>query len=242
MDLPPDPDRDTGLSRDEAFCALRRDVVLACRILELEGVAQQAFNVSVRHDQDRMIAVPVTSPLLVTAESLESTPLADGSPHWKAHPAIYRARPDVGAIVHCHPPHVTAFSCLDEPFVPVHHYGAPFHGKLARYASPGQTSSEGRANEMARQLGDGRAILQRGHGVVVVGKDICEALILTLFLEEAIRTRLLAEQLGAPRYLTREESEKITPQILKPRSQDKAWNHFVSRLKLKGYLSDLDGI
>ena len=47
---------------------------------------------------------------------------------------------------------------------------------------------------------------------------------------------MLAMQMGKPKLLTPEQSEKITPQILKQRSQDKAWDHYVSKTKLKGFL------
>lgn len=214
---------------------LKRDCVLACRMLVHEGVSEGAFNVSVRTGPDEMMAVPVTSPTLVTEDNLQIYPISGGSKNWKAHPAVYEERPDVGAIVHCHPPHVTAFSTCKEDFAPVHHYGAPFHGKIARYRSPGQTKSADRARELARQLGGNRAILQQGHGVIVVGKDIHEALILTLFLEEACWMNLTAKQMGTPAYLTLEHSEKITPQVLKQRSQDKAWEHYVNKLRLAGW-------
>jgi ribulose-5-phosphate 4-epimerase/fuculose-1-phosphate aldolase len=78
--------------------------------------------------------------------------------------------------------------------------------------------------------------MQRGHGVITVGKDLKEAVLLVLFLEEAVKTNLLAKQMGKPKYLTPEQSKKITPQILKQRSQDKAWNHYVSKTKLRGFL------
>ncbi len=214
---------------------LKKDFVLACRILVHEGVSEGAFNVSVRTGEDEMMAIPVTSPTLVTTDNLETYSISEGSNHWKAHPAIYEERPDVNAIIHCHPPYVTAFSACTEEFVPVHHYGAPFHGKIARYTSPGQTKSKDRAKEMARQLGDNRAIMQQGHGVIVVGKDLHEALILTLFLEESCWTNKTAAEMGTPIPLTLEHSEKITPQILKQRSQNKAWNHYVSKLKIEGW-------
>jgi L-fuculose-phosphate aldolase len=214
---------------------LKRDFVLACRILVHEGVSEGAFNVSVRTGEDEMMAIPVTSPTLVTTDNLRTHSISGGSTNWKAHPAIYEERPDVNAIIHCHPPHVTAFSACQEDFVPVHHYGAPFHGKIARYTSPGQTKSTDRAREMARQMGDSRAIMQQGHGVIVVGKDLHEALILTLFLEESCWMNKTAKEMGTPNYLTLEHSEKITPQILKQRSQDKAWDHYVSKLHIGGW-------
>ena len=215
---------------------MKRDFVAACRILVSEGVSEAAFNVSCRIDAESWMTMPVTSPTLVTEDNIVTGLIKDGSPNWKAHPAIYRERPDVGGVVHVHAPHVVAFSTINEEFRPVHHYGAPFHGQITTYESPGQTKSEDRAAEMARQLGQNRAIMQRGHGVITVGKDLKEAVLLMLFLEEAVKTTFLAQQMGKPKYLTPEQSKKIAPQILKQRSQDKAWDHYVSKTKIRGYL------
>ncbi len=118
----------------------------------------------------------------------------------------------------------------------MHHDGAPFHGAITTYESPGQTKSDDRAAEMARQLGDNRVIMQRGHGVIAVGKDLKEAVLFVLFLEEAVKTNLLAAQMGTPKPLTLEQSKKIAPQILKQRSQDNAWNHYVNKAHIRGYL------
>lgn len=215
---------------------MKRDFVAACRILVSEGVSEAAFNISARVDAETWMTMPVTSPTLVTVDNIEIHPIAGSAKNWKAHPAVYRERPDAGGVVHVHPPHVVAFSTLGEDFVPVHHYGAPFHGRLTTYESPGQTKSDDRAGELARQLGQNRAILQRGHGIVMVGKDLKEAVLLVLFLEEAIKMNMVAKQMGKPKWLTREQSEKIAPQILKQRSQDKAWDHYVAKTKIRGYL------
>ena len=230
--MPDDPKPVSG----QDIAQMKRDFVAACRILVSEGVSEAAFNISCRIDAQNWMTMPVTSPTLVTEDNIVIGAIDGGSENWKAHPAIYRERADVGGIVHVHPPHVVAFSTLGKEFVPVHHYGAPFHGRIATYETPGQTKSDDRAADMARQLGDNRVILQRGHGVIAVGKDLKEAVLFVLFLEEAIRTNLLAEQMGKPKYLTKEQSEKIAPQILKQRSQDKGWNHLVSKTKIRGYL------
>ncbi len=230
--MPDDPK--TATKHDIA--QMKRDFVAACRILVSEGVSEAAFNISCRIDAQTWMTMPVTSPTLVTEHNIVTGPIKGGSDNWKAHPAIYRERADVGGIVHVHPPHVVAFSTLGQEFVPVHHYGAPFHGSITTYESPGQTKSDDRAADLARQLGDNRIIMQRGHGVIAVGKDLKEAVLFVLFLEEAIKTNLLAEQMGTPKYLTVEQSQKIAPQILKQRSQDKAWNHLVNKTRIRGYL------
>jgi L-fuculose-phosphate aldolase len=213
---------------------LKQTFVTACRILAHEGVTENAFNVSCRLPGGMMMVNPITSPTLVTTSNLEIYPIAEGGESYKAHPAIYEARADVNAIVHVHPSYAIAFSTLGEEFRPVHHYGAPFHGHMVTYKSPGQTKSKDRARELARQLGPNRVILQQGHGSIAVGKDLKEAVLLTLFLEEACKILCIARQMGSPQYLSREDSEKIAPQILKQRSQDKAWLHYTDKVRGAG--------
>ena len=65
-------------------------------------------------------------------------------------------------------------------------------------------------------------MLQQGHGSITVGQDLREAMLLTLYLEEACRIYSIARNMGTPRPLTVEQSETITRQIMKPRSQAKA--------------------
>lgn len=209
---------------------LKDDFVTACRILAHEGCTEAAFNVSVRISGHRMMAIPITSPNLVTRDNLKIWSLDETVDDWKAHPAIYEARPDVNAIVHVHPPYAVAFSTINEDFVPIHHYGAPFHGRLAMYRSPGQTGTVDRAKDIARQLGDNRVILQQGHGSTMVGQDLREAVLLTVYLEESLKVLTIARQMGKPEPLPLELSEKITGQILKPRSQAKAWAHYAAKI------------
>jgi ribulose-5-phosphate 4-epimerase/fuculose-1-phosphate aldolase len=214
----------------QALDELKRDMVTACRILVNEGCSEAAFNVSCRLPDGKMLATPVTSPTLVTVDNLQIYPVSEATKDFKIHPAIYQERPDVGAIVHVHPMYAVAFSTLGEPFRPVHHYGAPFHGRLTTWDSPGQTGTMERAREIARALGTGRVILQQGHGSTAVGKDLREALLLTIYLEEACKMLYIARQMGTPRYLSQELSDKIEGQILKPRSQEKAWKHYADKL------------
>ena len=212
---------------------LKEALVTACRILANEGVTEAAFNVSVRLPGGRMMAHPITSPTLVTVDNIVTYEPGAKLKDYKAHPAIYAARPDVGAVVHTHPPYTIAFGTLGEEFKPIHHYGTPFHGKIATYDSPGQTKSDDRAGDIARALGPGCALLQQGHGTIVVGKDLQEAVLLTLYLEESFRILAITRQMGGkPKEFSLQESEMISQQILKQRSQDKAWLHYADKLRI----------
>jgi ribulose-5-phosphate 4-epimerase/fuculose-1-phosphate aldolase len=212
---------------------MKEALVTACRILANEGCTEAAFNVSVRLPGGRMMAHPITSPTLVSVDNIVTYEPGAQLKDYKAHPAIYAARPDVGAIVHTHPPYTIAFGTLGEEFTPIHHYGTPFHGKIATYDSPGQTKSEDRAGDIARALGTGCALLQQGHGVITVGKDLKEAMLLTLYLEESFKILAITRQMGGKaKEFSLQESEMISQQILKQRSQDKAWLHYADKLRI----------
>lgn len=213
--------------------ALKETFVTTCRILAMEGLADAAFNISCRFGRNQMMINPVTSPTLVTKENIRLHTLDEQPDMGQLHPSIYKARPDANAIVHVHPPYAIAFSTLGVSYIPIHHYGSLFHGdRLAIHRSPGQVKTKERGDDIARALGSRRAILQQGHGATTVGKDLKEALLTAIYLEEAMKVLFIAKQMGTPQPLSEEQSELISGQIFKQRSQDKAWNHYVDKLRL----------
>ncbi len=227
---------DAGAARDDAgelmsteLDQLKDTFVTTCRILANEGLAEAAFNVSCRYQDDKMLIIPVTSPTLVTRDNIKIISMDDEPDVGKVHPSIYKARADVNAVVHGHPPYSIAFSTIGEEFIPVHHYGCPFYG-LPVYKSPGQVQNVKRSVAVTEVLGDGPAVLQQGHGVLVVGQDLREALLLTIYLEEAMKVNLLAKQMGTPETISEELAKKITWQFMNPESQNKAWHHYVDKL------------
>ena len=186
--------------------------MLACRILLNEGVSEAAFNVSVRLSGDRWMTMPVTSPTLVTVDNLKIGPIAAGSTHWAAHPAIYKVRPDVNAIVHVHPPYAIAFGVLGEEFRPIHHYGTPFLGRIVRrrLARPdriGRTRCA--AGRKARQRAAPPSAGARHHR----GRQgFEEAVLFTLYFEEACKIYAVARQMGGtPKCLTPAVREDFRP-------------------------------
>lgn len=113
------------------------------------------------------------------------------------HSEIYRARPDVNAVVHTHPTHVVAFSATGRPMRPLSQGGAAFADRLPVYADTMyliRTPELGRG--VARALGPHHAVLLRAHGVVVASASLPETVIRCVMLEEAARIQLLAEAAG----------------------------------------------
>ena len=114
------------------------------------------------------------------------------------HAAIYRARPDVGGIVHTHSTYATVFAVLRRPIPPLLIEAAGFLGggvPVLEYL-PAQTS--GAPERLAMGLGPGRAALLPHHGVIAVGESVGSAVTAALLVEHAARVAYLAAQFGQP--------------------------------------------
>lgn len=216
-----------------ALGRLKKDFVTALRILHRQGLSDAFAHLSARLDERRMLFMPRKSPALVRERDLFAVELDRPVPQSSVHQAIYRARPDVGAVIHFHSPQVILLSILGQSIRPLHNYSAIFFEGVPTYDSPGQVETPARASEIAALLGGGKAVVLRGHGAVVVGGSIPEACVLSLYLEESARFCVEASKLGEPKVLSREEAEKVARQTFKPASNARAWEHFKGLLAAK---------
>jgi L-fuculose-phosphate aldolase len=105
------------------------------------------------------------------------TPIGTGAPsrEWPLHAAVYAARSDVGAIVHTHSVHATAWSFLGEPLEPHLEEYAYYDLGCVRTAPPAAAGSAALADGAVGALGDAKAVLLGGHGVLAVGATVEEA-------------------------------------------------------------------
>jgi ribulose-5-phosphate 4-epimerase/fuculose-1-phosphate aldolase len=150
-------------------------------------------------------------------------------PQSSLHQAIYKARPDVKAVFHFHSPAVILLSVVGQSIQPMHNYSAIFYDGVPLYTGTGQVESPARAGEMAKLLGNAKALMLRGHGAVVVGQSVREVCMLALFLEESARLQTEATKLGTPMLIERDEAEKIAKRAFKPTSIERAWDHFAAK-------------
>jgi len=124
--------------------------------------------------------------------------LVSGDPpskEWALHLAVYRARPDAGAMVHLHSPHAVAVSCLnginpDNVLPPLTPYFVMRIGRLplVPYYPPGDP---GLADATGRLAARCRGILLAHHGTVVAGSDLDDAVFTAEELEETARLFLM---------------------------------------------------
>jgi len=210
----------------------KRDFVAALRIINRKGLSDAFAHLSARlNGGEKMLFMPRKSPALVQTKDLFVIDFDKEAPQSSVHQAIYKARPDVHAVMHFHSPYAILLSVTGETVRPMHNYSAIFFEGVPLFGKPGQTETPEKAAEIARALGPCKAILLRGHGAVVVAQSIPGVCMLSLYLEESARLQAEAMRLGSPSYLTREEAERIARSTFKPASTQRAWEHFKALIK-----------
>jgi HCOMODA/2-hydroxy-3-carboxy-muconic semialdehyde decarboxylase len=206
---------------------LIEDLVLANRILAMEGVVDAMGHVSVRHSRDpnRYLLSLARAPELVTAEDiaeydLDSNPVVPpGRRQYSEryiHGEIYKARPDVIAVIHNHSPAIIPFGVSKVPLRAVTHSGG-FFAEPVPVWEPRQAfgMTEMLANNaalgrsLAQSLGKQAAVLMRGHGVAVVGPSLPHVVGRAVYLEVGAKLQAQAMALGPVTYLDPEEGRKI---------------------------------
>jgi L-fuculose-phosphate aldolase len=123
------------------------------------------------------------------------------------HLAIYRARPDVGSVMHTHSVHATALAVAGRPLPPVVDEMVVYLGGQIEVADYGFPGSEELASAAVRALGDRRAALLRNHGLCGVGATPEEALRVCDLAERLAKIFLLAESAGGALKLPQEAIE-----------------------------------
>lgn len=211
---------------------LIEDLVAANRILADQGVLDGYGHVSARHDRDpaRFLMSRSLAPELVTAADImeyghDSEPV---DPRGRSsylerfiHGEIYRARPDVQAVVHSHSPSVIPFGVTGVPLRPLFHMsafladGAPVWDIRAAAGDTDmlvRTPALGRA--LAQTLGPRAVVLMRGHGVATVASGLPLVVFRSVYTE--VNALLQAQAMGlggAVTYLSPEEAKRAEASV-----------------------------
>jgi len=204
---------------------LINDLVSANHILYREGVVDGFGHVSVRHaeDPERFLLARSLAPANVRAGDIMEFGL-DGEPldargrkpylERYIHSEIYRARPDVIAVVHSHSPSLIPFGVTGTALKPVYHMSG-FLGSSTpifeiREAGGPATDMLIRDRELgaalAKDLGTAAFALMRGHGSVAVGITLKQVVYRAIYAEINARLQAQAMRLGNVTYLNEAEA------------------------------------
>ena len=200
---------------------LRAEVAATAREMAERGlVSGTAGNVSRRDPDTGWVAItPTGRPYATLTAELVSLldpagQIQAGEPpsrEYPLHASLYRARPDIGAVVHTHSPAISALAILGSELPPVlieMAYAVGGAVPCAPFQPPG---SQQLGEEAVRTLGDGRAVILANHGLVVVGEAGPVALELARLVEETAAAYLWARAVGQPRILTSVEIRTDNP-------------------------------
>ncbi|MGH9319598.1 MAG: class II aldolase/adducin family protein [Vicinamibacteria bacterium] len=198
---------------------LREDICEVGRRLYQHGyIAAMEGNVSIRLSENEVMGTPagackgyLTPSMIVTCD-MEGKKVEGElrvSTEIQMHLAVYRARPEVRAVVHAHPPKCTGFAVAGVPLnkavlaevvvtlgcVPLASYGTPSTSELAESVDRLVRTSDG--------------ILLSNHGALTVGKDVYDAYFKMEVIEHFAEISLVSRELGGERLLPRKEVSRL---------------------------------
>jgi L-fuculose-phosphate aldolase len=200
-----------------SFEARREIVDIGRRIWERGYVAANDGNVSVRIG-DRVLVTPTgyskgfLRPDDIAEVTLEGKPITRGpepTSELAMHLSVYRARPDVAAIVHAHPPNATAFAVAGVPLAQcvlpevILSLGQI---PLAGYATP---STEEVARSVSEYVSTFNAVLLRNHGALTLGENLAQAYFRMETVEHFARISVAAKVLGGAAPLSQDDVRKL---------------------------------
>ncbi|MCS7104092.1 MAG: class II aldolase/adducin family protein [Thermofilaceae archaeon] len=197
---------------------LRERVVEACKFIEEKGLNWGfSGNISVRLPENGLYLMTpsglrksgLRQEDLVVVDELGNVIEGERPPtsEYLMHLTVYKARPDVGAVVHAHPLYVSVLAALRRRLEPLLDEIIVYLGgevEVAEYALPG---SEELARNVVKALGDRCAVILANHGALTCGSDLDEALDALVYLERAAMVSVLCSLMGRPNLLPPEALE-----------------------------------
>jgi ribulose-5-phosphate 4-epimerase/fuculose-1-phosphate aldolase len=232
------------------------DLVLAYGILVNEAVLDSFGHISARSaaNPDRFLLPRAMPPSIVAAEDVLEFSVETSQPidprgrrvngERYLHGEIYKARPDVSAIVHSHSQAVIPFSITSVPLRPVIVQAGfmplqipNFEIRESRGNGRGmQITDPGRGAALAKTLGDSPLAIMRGHGNVVVGSSVKQATVFAAYTDINARMQAQAMQLDSNIVVMDE------PELFGPSEFDinRPWENFRQKLLSDSRRSQID--
>lgn len=210
----------------------RELLATSCHILYKLGLSDYLGHPSVRLDPDRVLIKPKHSPKIRGMDTMGPADMVvidlDGKlvegehepPSERfIHTEIYRARPDVVAVVHTHQPMATLLGIVGLPILPLLHVESLVveQQPVPTFACAELIVSQEQGRQVAEALGDHRVCHLQGHGIVSVGQNVPEATLGAIHLERLAEVNYRVALLGrAPRVIPPKELQALKRQLASP--------------------------
>ena len=227
----------------------KRKLVLANRILAMEGVVDAYGHVSIRNPEnpDSFFISRALAPAYVSEDDIMECAVHGGAvfPNYTAmkpygeriiHASVYARRSDINAIVHAHPAALIPFTACDVPFNIVFHSSSMFYDGIPMYEISEQSglhiSTIEEAEKMAQSMEDKHGLFIRNHGVVVGFGMLPQVVMASVYLSQAaeILQKTLAMG-GKPQSVSYNEAKKSTDFLFGEIGLARSWEYWVRRTK-----------
>ncbi len=217
---------------------LKQQLVDCIRMLEQSDIIDYNGHASVRLSDGRMLInigscqrSRLTVGDICTIDMEGNVIEGNGKPplEFHLHAGIYRARPDVKAVVHAHPKWSTFLTMVGESYQPVYAQGSLVY-PMPVLDSPNSINNRAMADRLAATLGDRPAAMMKSHGAVTVGKNIVEAFVLANYLEENAYRQYMALQIGKPYAFSEKEIAMCREKLWTESLFKRTWDHFRAKL------------
>ena len=199
----------------------RQSIIDACLRMNTLGINQgTSGNISLRHGEG-MLVTPTSTPYeAMQPEQIvymhldgNHDPAQRPSSEWRFHRDILKARPEVKAIVHAHPPYCTMLAIMGMEIPPVHYMVAVAGGDTIRCAPYATFGTQELSEHAVRALEGRMACLLEHHGMIAVGASLSKAMWLAVEVETLARQYHGCLQIGTPRLLPKAEIENVLGRI-----------------------------
>jgi len=220
----------------ETLSELKEKLIIACQILDREGIMDELGHFSVRCPEEGGVLMNgKVSPGQATEKDIVLLDLdgnkleGDLEPASESplHLAVYQKRPDVMAIAHTHSPMVITLSIAGIPLRTVENQGASVIGKEAPvFETYGLVDSFELGYGVAAAMGPHNFCVLKSHGNLVAGKSIEEACVHAIWGEKAAGYQYRAMLLGEPHWYPEGDIDKMIQQQIRGKGFIRTWNYY----------------
>jgi ribulose-5-phosphate 4-epimerase/fuculose-1-phosphate aldolase len=245
-----DVSRRVSASSPLANDKLALETAAVTRLLEAEGILDYSGHVSARipgRTDAFVIQIGATSRAEVMPENILVVDMngkvidGDGEPPSETviHSEIFKARPDVGAVLHSHMELAIAFTMMDGvKLLPMRARASRWKSGIPTHPDPSHIKFVEQGRALAQTLGPHQAALMRAHGLVIVADSVQALLIDAIHFKENAKAQMDVLQAGAkPIPLTDAEIAQIERMEQRPWHVRKLWNYYVRNGLKAGVLS-----
>ena len=141
---------------------------------------------------------------------------------------LHGARSDALGIWDSTMPYATVFAIAKREFRPCYAAGGNFCRRRSAHPEAQLITSPERGTNLLKVMGENRAVLLRGHGIVVAGRNLQEVLYTSLVLEDDTKKAIQAAALGEFGTISPDECRAFGAEIALERRAQRAWNYFTA--------------